>query len=415
MQTESAVSGIVVYKPKPPEDHDAVLDFQCPNCTATTAYSTDDGGLTCASCGYHEVPEAEQVGTDAEQFEFTVEALAQAVHGWGEERKELVCNNCASHTTLPVSSLTHSCPFCGSNQVVQMKAVQDVLRPRFIIPFATTTDQCRHITSEWLGDSWMLPNELSKLGRSTEYVPIYVPFWTFDARAKADWTAEVAYRRKALNGKYYTAWKKTKGKVRLFFDDVQEIGCQQVDSDLVKQIQPYDLDALVNYKPDFLAGIQAQAYDVPLDTAWDRARHRMRLRTKKECKRKITRRHRNFRMDLDFQEESWRYGLLPLYIAVYYYGKKRYQVLINGQTGEIAGQRPVDMRKVANWIGTLVIPALLLGLLALITVALDVPQGVEGVARALFSAVVIYLVFTAVYTFTLLQKANKLRSGQGVK
>ena len=350
----------------------------------------------------------------SKEFKFTVEALEQAVHGWGEERKELICDNCSAHTTLPLSSLTHNCPFCGSNKVVQMKAVQDVLRPRFLIPFSTSTEQCREISSQWLGENWMLPNELQKLGRSTDYVPIYVPFWTFDARAHADWLAEEAHRKKGWDGKTRTVWKKVKGNVRLFFDDVVELGSQQVDHDLFGQIREYDLEAMVAYKPDFLAGIQAQAYDVPLEEAWDEVRSRMRMRTKKACKNQIKRRHRNFRMFLDFQDESWRYGLLPLYIAVYQYGEKHYQVLINGQTGAIAGQRPVDMRKITNWIGTLVVPALLLGLFSLIVLALNVPQWLEGVANVLFSGVVIYLLFTAVYIFNLLRKANKYQSGEGV-
>ncbi len=412
IQTESAVDGIVVYKPKPPEEHDTVLNFHCPNCTATTAYSTDDGGLTCSSCGYHEVPEVEQVGKEAEEFEFTVEALEHAVHGWGEERKELVCNNCAAHTTLPLSSLTMMCPFCGSNKVVQMKAVQDVLRPRFIVPFATTTAQCRQITSEWLGDSWLFPDKLQNLGRSVEYVPVYVPFWTFDARALADWTAEEAHRKKGWDGKTKTVWKKIKGNVNLFFDDLLELGSKQVDHKLFDQIRQYNLEEIVTYRPDLLAGIQAQAYDVPLEAAWDKARNRMRLRTKKECKRKISRRYRNFRMNLDFQDESWRYALLPLYIAVYHFGEKRYQVLINGQTGKIAGQRPVDLRKLWNWIGILILPALLIGLLSLVIRAVYGPEWLMNIVNFLFPVVVFYLIFTAVYIFNLLVTSGKLQRGE---
>ena len=413
VQTESAVSGIVVYKPKPPEEHEAVFDFHCPNCTATTAYSTDDGGLTCANCGYHDVPETEQVGKEAEEFEFTVETLALAVHGWGEERKELVCNNCAAHTTLPLSSLTHACPFCGSNKVMQMKAAQDVLRPRFIIPFSVTTEQCRQISSEWLGDSWLLPDGLQKLGRSTEYIPIYAPFWTFDARAIADWRAEVGERKKGWDGKTRTVWKRVSGNARLFFDDLLVFGSRKVDNGLLNQIRHYQLEALVNYTPHFLAGIQAQAYDVPLEQAWEDARHRMRLRTKQECKDRIGKtRYRNFRMDLDFQDESWRYALLPLYIAVFNYGDKRYQVLINGQTGAIAGQRPVDSAKIRNWILTLVLPAILIGAISLIVASLNTPMWAVGMARGLFMGTIIYFVFTAVYIANLLRTAGKLQSGE---
>src|SRR5690606_26226737 len=130
--------------PRPPEeDGRPVVDFRCPHCDGATAYSTDDGGLTCSFCGYHEAPQVEVVGKGAQEFEFTVETVERAVNGWGTERKELVCNSCASHITLATDMLTHTCPFCGSNSVVQMRAPQDVLRPRFLIPFSATREDCR--------------------------------------------------------------------------------------------------------------------------------------------------------------------------------------------------------------------------------------------------------------------------------
>jgi ribosomal protein L37AE/L43A len=135
VQTQSAVPGILVYQPRPPEEtHQEVVDFTCPQCAASKAYSAENGALTCTFCGYFEEPEKEIVGRGAEEFEFTVETVERASHGWGTERKELVCNSCAAHTTLSTDMLSHTCPFCASNQVMQVKAPQDVLRPAVYDP-----------------------------------------------------------------------------------------------------------------------------------------------------------------------------------------------------------------------------------------------------------------------------------------
>jgi hypothetical protein len=72
-------------------------------------------------------------------------------------------------------------------------------------------------------------------------------------------------------------------------------------------------------------------------------------------------------MDLDFSEESWRYILLPVYVAAYRYQDKPYQVMVNGQTGTIAGQRPVDWTRVGLVAAALAAPGLLLCLLGLLT------------------------------------------------
>lgn len=375
IQTPSAVPGIDVYMPKPPEEtHQEVVDFHCPQCDGVSAYNAENGGLTCTFCGFYEPPAQEVVGKQAEAFEFTVETMERVAHGWGAERKELSCNRCAARTTFSTDMLTQTCPFCGSNQVVQVKAPQDVLRPRFLIPFTVTAEECRKKTAVWLNDSWMVPKELNRLAHKTNYTPIYIPYWTFDATTQADWKAEVAHRvqkREYRNGKWenrtVTEWRWEKGRASVDFDDLLVRGSQHLSQLLLKKAGNYDIRALVPYDASFLAGIQAKAYDVDLDTGWEQGRHIMRAKTKDTCKKQATSQQmRNFSMTLAFKNENWRYILMPLYLATYQYGTESYQVLINGQTGELAGQRPVDWKKVLLVTGGVLLPAVVLGLLALI-------------------------------------------------
>ena len=66
IKTKSAVPGIEVYMPRPPEeDNRELVTFRCSNCDSATAYSTDGGGLTCSFCGYHEAPQVEVLGKGA--------------------------------------------------------------------------------------------------------------------------------------------------------------------------------------------------------------------------------------------------------------------------------------------------------------------------------------------------------------
>ena len=117
---ESAVPGIEVFKPaSKAEPHREVVAFKCPRCGANTAYSIADGGLVCTYCGYQDAPAPPPVGKSAEGFEFTVDVVERAGRGWGVERKELACQNCGARTSLPAESLSHTCPFCASNNVMQ--------------------------------------------------------------------------------------------------------------------------------------------------------------------------------------------------------------------------------------------------------------------------------------------------------
>jgi len=153
----SAVTGIEIYMPAPEHVGDAreTVHFTCPQCGGSTAFSATNGGLTCTNCNYYEPPKQTAAGRTAEEFKFTVEALARSARGWGAKRAELQCQSCGAYTSLPPDALTHTCPFCGSNNVIQRQSAQDAPRPRFLIPFKFEADPCAALTRDWLGSSRM--------------------------------------------------------------------------------------------------------------------------------------------------------------------------------------------------------------------------------------------------------------------
>jgi hypothetical protein len=182
-------------------------------------------------------------------------------------------------------------------------------------------------------------------------------------------------------------------------------GTSRVSTLLLSRVNDFDTGALVPYAPAYLAGLPAQAYDVQLETAWEVARDRMREETRQTCRSQAsTSKIRNFSMALDFADESWRYVLLPVYVAVYRYEGESYQVLVNGQTGTVAGQRPVDWTKVWLAVAGMLAPGVLLGLLGLLATGLGVvitPSLIAGggILILAFILLVIGIVF-AVITIT---------------
>jgi DNA-directed RNA polymerase subunit RPC12/RpoP len=391
----SKVQGIDIYLPASgSENHPEVMDFKCPKCGATTSYSVDAGKLHCEHCGYEETPEEKILGKGAEAFEFKVETLERSQQGWGEDRKEMACQDCGAQVSVPPDTLSYSCPFCGSNKVLYRAPLQDVLRPRYLVPFRVDPQECRAATQQWLGSSWMTPGELRNAASINKFNPIYLPYWTFDAMAKAGWKAQVGKEVREsymLNGERHTRtkiiWRWESGMVEKFFDDLLVPGTVRLNLGALAKIDFYNLSELVLYEPRFLAGMQAQAYDVPLEQAWEAGRKVMRDQTRKAClDRASSSMVRDFSMNLDFSDESWRYILVPAYTSVYNYQGKIYQVILNGQTSKVAGPRPVDWTKVWLVIAALLAPGVLLGLLGLLTLILQI--GVAIGALGLFLLVV---------------------------
>lgn len=400
---ESAVPGIEVYKPAPKmEPHREIVAFKCPRCGANTAYSIADGGLVCTYCDYQDIAPP-PVGQNAKGFEFTVDVVERAGRGWGVERKELACQNCGARTSLPAGSLSHTCPFCASNKVVQRQAPQDELRPRFLVPMQLEMDAVRDVARGWLGSSWMTPRSLSQAAIRAEFVAIYLPAWSFDFAADGAWRAEVGYENDNS-----IKWRWKDGEVTQRVDNHLVSGTTRITPGLLAQIWDFELANLAAYAPSYLAGLRAQAYDVQLDPAWETARHEIRERTMKEARKQAlepahAKKLRNFTLAVDFADEEWRYLLLPFYLAAYQHNSKAYQIVVNGQTGSIAGQRPADWRRV----GTVVAALLAAGPLLYIFSILRLSQIIDQASTVACLAVALTVIGIAA-ALTILAAAAKL-------
>jgi predicted RNA-binding Zn-ribbon protein involved in translation (DUF1610 family)/predicted heme/steroid binding protein len=421
--TRSALDGITVYMPAPQiETLEETVSFACPNCGGKTAYNVREGGLSCTTCGYYQEPEGKRVGRRAEAQEFRTErsvqekeerirrslgqappatAAAAAVgteaaeedpfsfedeptgapgvgldqpdanYDWGEDRQQLECGNCGAEILLAPKALTHTCPFCGSSQVVQTQFKNDKMRPRYLIPFKVEVQQAKSIILEWLDSSWMTPGDLKQRAGLDELTGIYLPYWSFSATCSADWKAQVGHTRYYTDSKgnrrSRTVWKWESGRVHEPIQNLLVPGTNKLNVHLLEEITQFNLADLVEYDPAFIAGFNAQTYDVELDSAWGEGRRRMGEMTKRACKKQAsTNKIRNFSMNMDFDDETWRYVLLPVYLTTYRYEDETFQVKVNGQMGEITGQRPVDWRKVIAACAASIVPSILIALGALI-------------------------------------------------
>lgn len=368
-QVASTLEGITVYAPKPEStDVDARTNFKCPHCGATTRYDIAAGGVACEHCGHVATPQAQHVGRQAKAFEFTMTSVLRSTQGWGVARKELHCDHCGADLAITDASISTTCPFCASNHVNIRIAASEKMRPRFLVPFIVQQNTAQKSVREWLGKGWMHPAKLSSAASLKYMQGIYVPFWTFDANITSEWRGEVGYTKtrthRDSNGQTHTTttieWRWENGKATTIIDDLLISGSSHVNDIILQRIHPFDLSHLVSYTPDYLAGWQAQAYDVRLMDAWDNAKKIMRERAKASCFDQIsTNRVRNFSMSAEFGDENWRYILLPIYITAYTFKGETYQLMVNGQSGKVAGQKPVAWWKIWVAVITMLIPGIL--------------------------------------------------------
>ena len=116
---------------------------------------------------------------------------------------------------------------------------------------------------------------------------IYVPYWTYDAETRTDYTGQrgtVYYETRpvtvVVNGRRQTAmqqvarirWPPARGRVARDFDDVLVLGSKSLPKRFTDALAPWDLSALSAYEPKFLAGFRAEGYTVPVEDGYGEAR-----------------------------------------------------------------------------------------------------------------------------------------------
>ena len=335
---------------------DTIQNYKCPCCTAPLAFGAGTETLVCESCGNS----------------FPLETLQQFMEGseasggiskydWGtytprsfEAEGELSlagysCPSCGAEITGDDTLGSTVCPYCGQATVVKGQ-FEGGLKPDYVIPFKLDKKSAMAAYEEACKKAPFLPDEFKVKKKIEEMAGVYVPFWMFDC----DCDAAVSY-----NAQRVTAWSDSKYNYtktdyfRLFrsgtvgFANVPVDGSKKADDAYMEAVEPFDYSEAVEFSPAFLSGFLADKYDVSAEESVERANERVKNSTVAafadttglytavvpESER------------VSFSDGKIRYSLLPVWMLNIKYANVIYKFAINGQTGKVVGEFPVDSGK----------------------------------------------------------------------
>lgn len=276
----------------------------------------------------------------------------------GEKKSSTMqCPSCGAVVEVEASSTAKECPYCGTAFVLAQKQLSAIV-PDGVLPFKIDKNRVGELFREWMKGRWLAPGELKNLYQQDRLQGIYIPYWTFDARAKASYRAEggknyqVEYEDAKGEKKTRTEirWRSTSGTVSRVFDDVLVHASDRLEDDLIRGIEPFHTEDIPPFSPDYLSGYSSEVYTLDLKDAHDTARNRMYRELYSLAEQDVLTRYdhvRNVRLDDRYSNETFKHVLLPVYATAYYYKNKKYTVLINGETGKIRGEYPRSPVKIA--------------------------------------------------------------------
>jgi hypothetical protein len=339
--------------------------WPCAQCGADLRYAPGQTELRCDHCGFVQAIETKAPRQKARaliEHDLSRGLADDLPSAAVEEVRSTHCPNCGAVVDFQGANHASECPFCATPVVVDTGSHRHI-KPQAVVPFELTETQARSALIAWLGSLWFAPNSLLEYTRAGRAMNgIYAPFWTFDADTRSryqgqrgEYYYETEWVTVTVNGRSErrqeqvrkTRWYPASGQVARSFDDVLVMASRSLPERLGNELTPWDLGKLEPYTPDYLAGFQAEGYTVSLADGRDTSRAVMAGVIEDDVRRDIGGdEQRVSSVDTDYSAETFKHILLPIWMAAYKYGGKSYRFLVNGQTGEVQGERPYSWWKI---------------------------------------------------------------------
>lgn len=335
--------------------------FRCSSCGGGQVFDPQEQGLKCQQCGFVEVlPLADD--EDIIEHDFTASREIDGREWFGESRA-IHCDGCGAKTILEKFSIATNCSFCGSTHVVNIEGAPTI-RPETLVPFKIDRRLATQSFRQWLGKKYFAPKAVHAEARPDHFRGVYMPYWTYDSDTETEYSG--------LAGKYYYVteyytvvhdgkpqrrsrqvrkirWYPVSGVHQRYFDDLLVQADGHLDAGLVARIEPFNLQDLTAFRPEFLSGFAASSYSVSLQEGFERARAVMDREIEQGIRAQVSAdelrlTHRQSR----FFAIRYKHLLLPVWLSSFRYRDRQFHFMINGQTGKVHGNCPVSPLRVLS-------------------------------------------------------------------
>ncbi|MBQ8074837.1 MAG: hypothetical protein IJ237_02525 [Oscillospiraceae bacterium] len=317
--------------------------YKCPSCGAGLEFDSTLQEMKCPYCqsvfpveDFLEVPaDTGNQATDTDRF--------------GMYR----CETCGAEIIAEESTAATNCPYC-SNPVILTGQVSGEWMPDYIIPFQLDKEAAKAALRKHLKGKKLLPKVFTTEHHLDEVKGVYVPFWLFDTTAEAGASYAMTKTRLWSDSHYeYTETSDFEavrsGTIR--FENIPADGARKMADDLMESLETFDFQSAVPFDPVYMAGYFADKYDVSAEENLDRITERIKTSAFDALLNTVqgyeTVRQTNGTVRL--RDTQIKYAMYPVWILNTTWRGQNYRFAMNGQTGKLVGDLPIDNFAYWKW------------------------------------------------------------------
>lgn len=351
----------------------AVISFKCPNCDGELIFDPESQKYKCEYCNslFSQAElDALNPASAAERTENVTENTQEETNeqNAGGQAVRYICPSCGAEIITDATTAATFCYYCHNPVLLGGKLEGEYL-PNKIIPFEVTREAAEKEFLNYVGKKRFVPKAFFHKKQIESMTGVYFPYWHYDVELAGSMQAEARNIRVWRTGdtehtetKHYAV--RRQGDITLC--NLTENALQKANAKLASGVMPYDFSKMKDFHMGYLSGFMAERRDIEQKSVQGKMQNEMRESAERLLRETITGytsvsvRGSNFNP----KREKWSYVLLPVW-TITYKGKdgKIYYYSMNGQTGEVCGELPLDHGKLAITSGIVALVVLIIGLI----------------------------------------------------
>jgi|LSQX01.2.fsa_nt_gb DNA-directed RNA polymerase subunit RPC12/RpoP len=326
-----------------------IKQYKCLSCNAGLIFNPTSQKWGCEYCfNEYEKEDLDSVQTvdESQEEDKLKEELSK------EDIPELDsyhCSNCGAELLADDTTSATFCLYCKSPTIIKTR-FSGRFRPRYLIPFKFTQEKAKDTYRSWIRKRRFAPTDFKSQEEIDKITGLYAPYWLFDCQVDALLAGEATkvntWRQgeyRVTQTKYYSIMRSGETEYKLIPVD----GSIKLNDELMQLIEPYDYKDLTDFSMQYMSGFMAERYDVESSDAENAMRKRVERYVEERLKGTIIgySTTRISSKNVNFNKVTDNYAMLPIYLLVNKYKGKSHIFIVNGQTGKVSGDTPIDRKK----------------------------------------------------------------------
>lgn len=333
--------------------------YKCPTCGAGLVFDPKSQNLLCLSCRNKYDPENVENERNM-KLDQAKEITDFSDQSNNYEAVSYKCSHCGAELITTDETITTFCSFCRTGTMLDRKVVEK-RKPDYIIPFSITKEECEQIYLKKIKSAFFAPKSMLDSQEVKKIRGIYMPYWiySFEKHGLVKSTGE-KYSHRSGDYVYYDKFS---------LDTVIDASCSGITHDaasdfsdnLSEAIAPYSVKNKKIFSPAYLSGFYADNEDVNEEIYSQESNEIANEDISNKLSKKPEYRKYNSKPYVEMKKGNVDLALFPVYFLATKNktGDRISYAVINGQTGEIAADIPIDAKKMFTMSLLMAIPIFL--------------------------------------------------------